>query len=154
MALAPNHFALNAAVPAMNIEGLMEATLRLSDLMAQESIMLSDMRYQDMAALQEEKRSLTKLMESYQMQLASNPEFLQRLDPAQREELIMLADDLAVNVTENFRKVSAARAVNQRVLQAMRDVISESHRPGTYGRNGMAHTSSDLAMSINLNQKA
>jgi len=32
--------------------------------------------------------------------------------------------------------------------------MSEQHRPGTYGPKGIAAQSSDLALSVNLNQRA
>jgi acyl-CoA synthetase (AMP-forming)/AMP-acid ligase II len=71
-----------------------------------------------------------------------------------REELLLRTDDLAFNVEDNFRKVSVARAVNQRVMQAIADVVNEQHRPGTYGRNGQTTSTQDLALSVNLNQRA
>jgi flagellar biosynthesis/type III secretory pathway chaperone len=139
---------------AMNINELMHATLRLSDLMAEEATMLDTHRYGDIAKLQEEKLRLTGLLESYQHVMATDPNFLKSIDGETREELLLRTDDLAYNVEDTFRKVSVARAVNQRILQAIRDVMSEQHSPGVYGRNGAASLSGDVALSMNLNQQA
>jgi hypothetical protein len=68
--------------------------------------------------------------------------------------LLLRADDLAFNVEENFRKISVVRAVNGRVMQAIMDVMGEQHRPGTYGPKGVANQMGDLALSMNLNQRA
>ncbi len=143
-----------AALQAMSINALMTATLRLSDLMSEEAQLLSQMRYGELARLHDEKLKLTKLLEGYQQRLASDPNFVRTADSSTREELLLLTDDLAFNVQDNFRKVSAAKAVNTRVMQAIMDVLSEQHRPGTYGRDGVAAQAADLALSVNLNQKA
>lgn len=142
------------AIQAPSINALMSATLRMSDILNEESTMLTEMRFKELPALNEEKVKLTKLLESYQQLLARDPSFVRNADAQQREELLLLTDDLAFSVEENFRKVSVAKAVNSRIMQAILDVISEQHRPGTYGRDGVAAQSGDLALSVNLNEKA
>jgi flagellar biosynthesis/type III secretory pathway chaperone len=142
------------AMKAMNVNELMHATLRLSDIMAEESELLDAHRYHDIAKLHDEKLRLTGLLESYQHAMATNPNFLKSVDGGTREELLLRADDLAYNVEGTFRKVSVARAVNQRILQAIRDAMSEQHSPSVYGRNGMTATSDEMTLSMNLNQKA
>lgn len=138
----------------MNVNELLQATVRLSDIMIEETAMLDERRYNDIAKLNDEKLKLTGLLETYQHALASNPGFLKDADPAMREELLVHTDDLAFNVEETFRKVSVARAVNQRIMQAIRDAISDQHSPGVYGRNGASATRDEVALSMNLNQKA
>jgi flagellar biosynthesis/type III secretory pathway chaperone len=145
----------NAALLAsMSVNELMHATLRLSDILAEESEMIRDMRFKELPRLHEEKLKLASLLETYQQVIAADPDFVKRADEKTREELLLRTDDLAFNVEDNFRKVSVARAVNQRVMQAIMDVVGEQHRPGTYGRNGQAAASNDLALSVNLNQRA
>ena len=143
-----------AALAAMNVNELMNATLRLSDILAEEGEMITAMRYKELPRLHEEKVRLTSLLETYQQRIAVDPGFIRNADQKTREELLLRTDDLAFNVEDNFRKVSVARAVNSRVMQAIMDVMQEQHRPGTYGRNGMASQATDLALSVNLNQKA
>ncbi len=143
-----------AAIRGMNANAMLEATQRLTALMAQESELLETRRYAEIAKLQEEKERLTATLESYQHVLASNPDFLKSSDLKMRESLIITADDLSVVAQDNFRKVAVARAVNQRVLQAIRDVISEQHAPTTYTRGGVTPTPDSLTLSMNLNQKA
>jgi flagellar biosynthesis/type III secretory pathway chaperone len=143
-----------AARAAMSVNDLMHTTLRLSDLLAEESELIEAMRYKDLARLHEEKLKLTSALENYQRLLASDPDFIRDADPRTREELLLRADDLAFNVEENFRKISVVRAVNGRVMQAIMDVMGEQHRPGTYGPKGVANQMGDLALSMNLNQRA
>ena len=145
----------NAAIlQSMSVDELMDTTLRLSDILAQESELMTKMDFKELPRLNEEKTKLTAVLEIYQHVMATDPSFIKNADDKTREQLILLTDDLAFNVEENFRKVSVAKAVNSRVMQAIMDVMSEQHRPGTYGRNGMASQSHDLALSVNLNQKA
>lgn len=143
-----------AARASMSVNELMHATLRLSDILAQESELIAAMRYQELASLHDEKLKLASLLENYQRLLASEPDFIRNADARTREELLLRTDDLAYNVEDNFRKVSVVKAVNSRVMQAIMDVISEQHRPGTYGPKGLAAHSGDLALSVNLNQRA
>ncbi len=142
------------AIKVLSIDELMQATLRLSDLLQEESQLIQEMRFKDLPKLQEEKIKLTALLEMYQQRLATDASFVRSADEKVREELLLLTDDLAYTVEENFRQVSTARAVNSRIMQAMMDVMNDQHRPGTYGRTGAATGTGDMALSMNLNQKA
>ena len=139
---------------SMSLSELMGATLRLSDLMSEESVMLQEMRIAELPKLQEEKMKLATLLEAYQQRLSTDPGFVKNADERTQEELLLLTDDLAFNVEENFRQVATARAVNSRILQAMMDVLNEEHQPGTYGKQGQSKMGSDRSLSMNLNQKA
>ncbi len=149
------HALPNAAIlQSMSVEELMDTTLRLSDILARESELMDSMQFKELPQLHNEKTKLTAVLEIYQQVMANDPEFVKKADDKTREQLVLLTDDLAFNVEENFRKVSVAKAVNGRVMQAIMDVMSEQHRPGTYGRNGQATQQHDLALSLNLNQQA
>lgn len=132
----------------------MQAATRMSYLVQEESTMLREMRIRDLPKLQDEKIQLGNLLEAYQRRLASDPDFIKNTDDKTREELLLLTDDLAFEIEDSFRHISVAHAVNQRVLQAIMDVVSEDSRPGTYGRHGQALSAGDMALSMNLNQKA
>ena len=145
----------NAAIlQTMSVDELMETTRRLSDILAEESDMIATMQLKDLPRLNEEKLKLTAVLEIYQQVMAADPSFIKKADDKKREQMILFADDLAMNVEENFRKVSVAKAVNSRVMQAIMDVMSEKHRPASYGRNGLASQNHGLALSVNLNQQA
>ena len=151
-----NHTMLpnGAIMQSMNIHELMDATLRLSDVLAEETDLIRARRYSEITKLHDEKLRLSGLLETYQSVLATKPDFIRNADEKTREELLYLTDDLAVSVRENFHAVAVAKAVNGRVLQAMMDVMSEHQRPSTYGASGQSLQSANLALSMNLNQKA
>jgi flagellar biosynthesis/type III secretory pathway chaperone len=143
-----------AILQSMSIQELMDATLRLSDVLTEETNFIRARRFADAAKLHEEKLRLSGLLETYQAVLATKPDFIRNADEKTREELLYLTDDLAVSVRENFHEVAVVKAVNGRVLQAMMDVMSEQQRPSTYGAYGQSLQASNLALSMNLNQKA
>jgi hypothetical protein len=148
--LLPN----GAMLQSMDIHALMDATVRLSDVLTEESEYIRTRRYAEAAKLHDEKLRLSGVLETYQSVLATNPDFIRNADAKTREELLLLTDDLAISVRENFHTVAVAKAVNGRVLQAMMDVMSEQQRPNTYGASGQSLQASNLALSMNLNQKA
>jgi hypothetical protein len=143
-----------AAYASMNIDELMGATMRLADLLMLETECLTTMRIREIEGFQKEKLDLTTLIEQYQSRIAMDPSFLANIDIKKREELLLMTDDLAFAVEENFRHTAVARSVNQRVMHAIRDALTESQSIGTYDRQGQAGGGSDLTLSMNLNQKA
>lgn len=143
-----------AYMATMTIDELMDVTLRLADLLIEESEHLAAMRVKDIEPLQAEKRDLTNRMELYQMRIKSDPSFVTNAPAHKREELLLLSDDLTFAVEENFRCASVARAVNGRVMQAIRDALTEKQHVGVYDRKGYSGLGDHLAVSMNLNQKA
>lgn len=139
---------------AMDISGLIAATARLNSLMAEETALLKSMRMKEIGKFQDEKARLGILLESYQQRMASDPKFLAAVDDETREELVVLTDALAFHTEENFRHISVARAVNQRVMQAIMDVVSDGQSPGVYGAHGQTIGRQGMTISMNLNQRA
>ncbi|MFM9891154.1 MAG: hypothetical protein ACKVOE_11055 [Rickettsiales bacterium] len=138
----------------ISLRDLTQAAQQLSELLMLEGEHLRAMRVGELAALQEEKLRLTRLLETAQAHIAADKNFLGNARANEREELLLLADDLAYAVEENFRHASVARAVNRRVMQAITDVMSDQQRPATYDRMGLANSKSNLTLSLNLNERA
>lgn len=139
----------------LDVYELMHVTARLRDLMQAEIEHLKTMRIKEMAALQEEKMQLTQLLEAYQRMVDARPELLHGINEEVREELRLLSDEFAAVVSENMKRTAVARAVNQRVVQAIIEVISDQQSPGTYTKNGTAAVPpGGMAVPFNLNHKA
>lgn len=143
-----------AMLANLSVDELLRTTQRLTDIMTEESELLKAMRVSELPRLQEEKLRLAGVLELYQEQLARDPGFVKQASDQTREDLLFMTDDLAFVVEENFRQVSAVKAVNARVMQAIMEVVSEQHRPSTYSRYGTAAVGNDLPLSMNLNQRA
>lgn len=137
----------------LDVRDLLLVTSRLKDILTAETEQLKQMKVKELGHLQHEKQKLTKLLESYQMLIKSNPGLLDTLDEETREDLAYQGAEFTRVVEENFRHVSVARAINQRIVQAILDVVSERDHAGTYSKRGMT-TAPNMALSFNLNQKA
>lgn len=133
---------------------LITITARLKDVLVKETQHLKQMEIRELARLQEEKVKLTKAMEGYQRLLAAKPELVRQLDDASREELAQLTEEFTQAVSENLRRTAVARAVNQRVVSAIMEVVTEHQHAGTYNKYGSATAPAGLAVSFNLNEKA
>lgn len=138
----------------IDVYELITVTANLKDLLERETEYLRSMEIKEVARLQEEKQKLTKLMETYQRLISARPELLRSLDADSREELAELSDQFSRALAENMRRTAVARAVNQRVVQAMMEVVTENQHAGTYNKYGSSALPGDMAVSFNLNQKA
>lgn len=143
-----------APVADMDVYELIAVTARLKDLLLRETAYLKQMEVKEIARLQEEKQKLTKAMEQYQQLIAARPELVRALDAESREELATLTEEFSRAVAENMQRTAVARAVNQRVVQAIMEVVTEQHHVGTYNKYGSAMAPGDLSVSFNLNEKA
>lgn len=143
-----------AAHGDVDVYELITITARLRDLLVRETAHLKAMEIQEIAKLQEEKQKLTKLMDAYQKLIQKRPELVRMLDADSRAELTELAAEFSRALAENMQRTAVARAVNQRVVQAIREVVTESNHAGTYNKYGTTLAPSNMAISFNLNQRA
>jgi hypothetical protein len=151
----------NVTVPAqpmvtgeIDVEELLRVTAQLKVLLEQESAHLKAMEIKEVAKLRGEKEALTKRMEAYQKLLVAQPDLLRNLDAGIREELVELSEGFSRALAENMRRTAVARAVNQRVVGAIMEVVSEANHAGIYNKRGAAPVPGSLAVSFNLNQQA
>lgn len=151
-----HHLPEQPAQPVLDMDmyELITVTARLKDVLIQETEYLKTMQVRELGKLQDEKQKLTKLLESYQQMLAARPELIQALDESSREELGELTEAFSRAVSENLQRTAVARAVNQRVVSAIMEVVTEQHHAGTYNRYGSSAAPTDMSISFNLNQKA
>lgn len=149
---------MNVGLPIIgndvDIYELITVTARLKELLSRETEHLKRMEVKELSKLADEKQKLTKIMESYQRLIAQRPELVQALDADSREELALLTEEFTRVMSENMQRTAVARAVNQRVVQAIMEVVTENQHAGTYNRNGYTGVPSNMSVSFNLNQKA
>lgn len=138
----------------IDVYELITVTARLKDLLVRETAHLKAMEIKEIGRLQEEKQKLTKTMEAYQKLIKARPELVRALDEDSRAELAELTEAFSKAVAENMQRTAVARAVNQRVVQAITDVVTENQHAGTYTKYGTNTAPSGLAVSFNLNERA
>ncbi len=140
---------------AIVIHEVMAVTSRLADVLRRESDFLKQMNIGEAGKLQDEKIKLTAWLEAQKKLIAIRPELRDQISPQEREELEAIIEDFTDAMEENFRQVSIARVVNQKVVQAITESMREQQQLNTYNAYG-TNTSrmSSAALSYNLNQKA
>jgi len=136
----------------ISVPNIMAVTARLAQVLAQEADFLAGMNIQEIPALQKEKVWLTKAMELQLKKVKKNPELLDDISDDERdemEELFTIFDEVK---QENYRRLNAAKEVNQRVVEAIAEVVNEQSKKGTYDEEGNPDYQ-DIALSVTLNEK-
>jgi hypothetical protein len=122
---------------ADRLDLLVTLTEKLADCLAEELALLGHRRIEGLAALQREK---TRLITAYEAEVK---ELRQMTDPKsaiagdRKRALTRAAERLKRLLAENERALRAAKAVNDRVLQAIVEALErERGQPAGYGRRG------------------
>lgn len=110
----------------LQIDTLVTAASRLISLMNREIEFLRAMKVQEISDLQGEKLELTALYEESLAMLAADPDVLQALEPALKDELAALAKRFDAAVVENTRALSAVKDSHDRLLQTIVDSVAEN----------------------------
>ncbi|TAE80633.1 MAG: hypothetical protein EAY76_05980 [Alphaproteobacteria bacterium] len=134
----------------INLDVLKLLISRLAQILAEEVDVLESMEYERLGALQPEKRSLVDALEKQQRVLQRRPQARLNLDDDERddlEELIMIFNEI---MQENHKRLLVAREVNQRVVQAITELVQEQSRQGLYTNKG--HHVDDPSVSLSMSQ--
>ena len=159
MSIATQHSTSPAALPpsvlmTFDVEELMATTLRLSHVMEQESELLAAMSIPELAPLQPEKIQLTQKLEAYQALIRTRPEIVREMPEAKREKLLVMTHQFGQIMADHLRRITVARTVNGKVVQAIFDAIAEQQQVPTYGKDGVSGGVAPPPISITYNQKA
>lgn len=139
----------------IQVNEMVAVTARLTELLRAESQELRAMRIRAVGEMQEEKNMLISWLEAQKKIIALTPEMKDRLSEQERAEMTRVAEDFAVAVEENYHQASIARAVNQRVVQAINDSVRSNEHVNTYNAYGATRNGPTTAgLPFNVNQKA
>ena len=136
----------------INVSSIMSVTARLAQILAQEADMLAEMKIKDIAPLQKEKILLTKAMDLQLKLIQKNPEILEDISADEREDLRDLAEIFDEVKAENYRRLMAAKEVNQRVVEAITEAVNEQNKKPTYTDEGINDRQFD-SLSVTLDKK-
>lgn len=121
----------------LQINTLVMAASRLINLMNKEVQLLREMRVREISDLQGEKLELTALYEEALAMLAAEPDVMEALEPALKDELALLASRFDAAVLDNTRALSAVKDSHDRLLQAIVDSVAENRsKQKAYTANG------------------
>lgn len=108
-----------------SLDGLIDIASRLITLLGQETMLLRQMKIKDIAALQDEKLALTRAYEARTRDLNEHSGDLDAVDQAIRDELRATVNRFEDAAKANAIAVHAAQEANQRLMQAIVDIVSE-----------------------------
>ncbi len=119
------------------IESLIRVASRLIELMRRETAHLAGMRVAEVDALQQEKAALATHYETAVRALSAQPDALEAVAPALKEELAQAARAFDEAAAENLRRLASARTAHDRLLKAIVDAVNERRNTrGPYAASG------------------
>lgn len=119
------------------IGALIRVASQLIEVMNREVEILRQMRPNDIEPLQQEKVALSALYEERVRELAAEPNALQTIGPALRQEFADVASRFNQAMADNERALHAARTAHNRLIQAVIAAVEEIQmRPQGYAADG------------------
>lgn len=137
----------------VDVGELIAVTTRLTDLLNEEVRLLDAMNITEAGALQPEKDALASVLEAQKKYIESQPEVMEGISEAEHDELAHVVDAFQEALQRNVRLVAVAKAVNQRVVQAIMDTVAEQNSTGAYTKAGITAGAPKQGISITLNQQ-
>lgn len=137
---------------SINMENVMALVARLAQILALEVDYLEEMDVKAIDPLQNEKKWLTKAIELQLKRVQKFPYLLEEITDEEREdfrELVMVFNEIKM---ENNRRLIAAKEVNERVVQAITEVVNEHNQKPNYDIKGKPETKID-SVSVTLNEQ-
>ena len=108
------------------IGSLIDLTGRLTSIVHQEIELLRTMRASEIGALQEEKVKLATTYASAFQTVRKMPSLVKDAEPRLREVLRQSTARLKTALDDNILAVHAAKEVNERLIRAISDAVTES----------------------------
>jgi hypothetical protein len=136
----------------INMENVMALVARLAQILALEVDHLNRMEVSEIEPLQNEKKWLTKAIELQLKRVQKFPHLMAEITEEEREDFMELIGVFNEIKAENHRRLVAAKEVNSRIVEAIKDVVNEHNRKDKYDAKGLQEQASD-SVSITLNEK-
>lgn len=134
----------------LDVESIIALTARLAQLLAQEADFLADMKVRDIEKLQKEKSLLVDALEAQKRHVDRNPHLLSTISDSEALEMAQIIEIFHKIMIENHHRLLVAKEVNQKVVEAIADVVNEAAGSGFYDRHGKAEPSArPVSVSIN-----
>lgn len=139
---------------ALNIRDVITLTARLAQLLAEEVDLLAAMKIAKIQDLQKEKQFLIGALESHKKLVRKHPHLIDTIPSRDKHDLEAVVHVFEDILQENHSKLVVAREVNQRIVQAIAEVVKETSNSRIYNGQGTAGTFGSESLSITLNQTA
>ncbi len=142
----------NATNNASNrVKDLIVITGRLADLLTRENRALREHRPPDVAALLEEKSTLSRVYESRVRglsEISEKPQAMTQVNADLHERLRNLGEKVNGLMEDNAKLLKNAIEANRRVVEAIAEAVKSSQPgPGTYSADGSVEAGGNAAAS-------
>lgn len=134
-------------------EDIITLTARLAQVLAEEADHLEKMQVSKIAPLQKEKILLSNALALIKKQLPKDGSFMDHLDPQEAESLRDVITVFNEVLEESYTKLSMARAVNQRVVEAITEAVKETSGQDAYDGSGNAGAHGSDSMPLSLDKR-
>lgn len=128
-----------------------EATVRLAQLLAQESAHLKAMQIREVEKLQKQKIQLTSAIESMQKEIARSPALKGSFSDEELEEYSGVCSLFKDVLRDNQIQLKVACDINSYVMMAIKDSLSASAKPPQYNGRGKGNDKTDRTLSMSIN---
>lgn len=130
---------------------LIDLTERLTEVMAREVEHLRAMRSSEIATLQDEKARLAAAYIGAFETLRENPAAMTDAEPRLRGVLKKATAVLQATVEDNVRAITAAKALNERLIKALSAAVAETLMPvAAYTSTGGTAPTASVAGPVSL----
>lgn len=138
-------------------DDMFAALEQLTALLREENALLAEYRISAIGELQEKKSQLGWLIELQKEYLKKHPELLRSLNAQMHEKIRERGEMLERALEENHHRLTSARLINQKIVQAVTAVVSDQAGTATgYNHSGerglVIGRERKNAASITLNQ--
>lgn len=135
----------------LDVESIVTVTARLAQVLAEEADLLEAMKIKDIEKLQKEKNLLIDALESQKRYIEHNPHLLHNISDEDALEMAQIIEIFQKIMKENYRRLLIAKEVNQRMIEAIADVITEAAHNGHYDNTGRTD-GTQRTVSVTLNK--
>lgn len=126
----------------------------LIDLLDEETALLHELSAPEIAALQQEKAGLAESYRRAVAAAAADPAFAASLDPALRDELNALQEELQQALAENEPALRAAITASQKLIASIVGAAKDVQSDGTgYTRQGGTGKQPGPAVAVRINRR-
>lgn len=138
---------------ALNGKDLALMTARLTQVLAEEVDLLEAMKVKDIEKLQEEKLFLIDALETHRKILRQRPELSETIPSQDKQDLADVVEIFEDILEQNHRKLKMAKEVNEQVVNAIREVVTEKTQNPYYSNQGIKRMAAFESSSVTLNQQ-
>lgn len=137
--------------PLLNIRDLTMLTARLAQILAEEADLLQNMKIKEIEKLQKEKVLIANALDVQKKHLERNPEVMENITDEERADLRSVVEIFQGIMSENHRRLLIAKEVNNKVVEAIAEVVSDTNTNSTYDDCGVPSLAGK-ALSVTLNE--